>query len=126
MQRCNEILIVEDDESIRNTLKIALEMEGYSVKTASNGKEGLDSLPKMKTPCLILLDLMMPVMDGWAFAEAIGHDMQLATIPIVVVTAFEKERTNSLKKVRSFIKKPIDLDLLLKQVELYCGVNSPT
>jgi CheY-like chemotaxis protein len=119
--KCNEILIVEDDKDIRDILKTSLELEGYNVKTAENGKEGLEILSSMNTPCLILLDLMMPVMDGWAFAEAMGKDMQLTAIPIIVVTAFSKEDTSRLKKVKKIIKKPIDLDLLLSQVDIYCG-----
>lgn len=119
--KCNEILIVEDDKDIRDILKTSLELEGYNVKIAENGKEGLEILPSMNTPCMILLDLMMPVMDGWAFAEAMSKDMKLAAIPIVVVTAFSKERTGDLKKIKSIIKKPIDLDLLLNQVRIYCG-----
>lgn len=119
--KCNEILIVEDDKDIRDILKTSLELEGYNITTAENGKVGLEILPSMNTPCMILLDLMMPVMDGWAFVEAISKDMKLAAIPIVVVTAFSKERTSGLKKIKSIIKKPINLDLLLNQVRIYCG-----
>lgn len=118
--KCNEILIVEDDKDIRDILKTSLELEGYNITTAENGKVGLEILPSMNTPCMILLDLMMPVMDGWAFVEAISKDLKLAAIPIVVVTAFSKERTNGLEKIKSIIKKPIDLDLLLNQVKIYC------
>lgn len=85
---CNNILIVEDEKGIQEVLKDALEMEGYTVFTADNGQEGLEMLPKMPTPCLILLDLMMPVMNGWQFAEVISKDMTLATIPVVLVTAY--------------------------------------
>lgn len=122
MQKCHEILIVEDDESIRDVLKSALEFEGYNVHTAVNGQDGLDLLPKIKKPCLILLDLMMPVMDGWTFVENITKekDTKLIAIPIVVVSAFTNDKDEKLKSVRSIIKKPVDLDQLLKQVEIYC------
>jgi len=122
MQKCNEILIVEDDESIRDVLQSALEFEGYNVHTANNGQEGLNLLPQIKMPCLILLDLMMPVMDGWTFVETISKvkDTKLMQIPIVVVSAFTSAKDDKLKTVRSIIKKPVDLDQLLKQVELYC------
>src|SRR4051812_23507934 len=104
--QCKNILIVEDDEGIRETLVLALELEGYTVTTAGNGQEGLDVLPHMQTPCLILLDLMMPVMNGWAFAEALRADMVLAAIPVVVVTAFS-ERAARVTQARGVLKKPI-------------------
>lgn len=126
MYDCNQILVIEDDVHIREVMKSVLEYEGYSVKTASNGKEGLDLVAVMKKPCLILLDLMMPIMDGWKFAELIGKDHFLSEIPIVVVTAFPKENTEKLEHVRTIIKKPVDIDLLMAQVETFCkkkGLN---
>lgn len=117
---CRSILIIEDDEDILDMLKISLEMEGYQVSIAKNGREGLEILPQMPKPCLILLDLMMPVMDGWAFAEALGKDTVLAAIPVVVVTAFA-EKVGSPTQASAVIKKPIDLDLLFRIVGKYCG-----
>src|SRR4051812_16237966 len=103
--RCRSILIVEDEELIRATLSLALEFEGYLVFTAANGKEGIELLPKVERPCLILLDLMMPVMNGWEFVDALEKDMILATIPVIVVTAFNNNtKTIHAKKI---LKKPI-------------------
>jgi CheY-like chemotaxis protein len=117
--KCKNILIVEDEKSIQEILKDALEMEGYSVFTADNGKEGLAKLPTIPTPCLILLDLMMPVMNGWQFAEAISKDMVLATIPVVLVTAYGERA--KLVPSKGIIKKPIDFEFLLKTVEKWCN-----
>ncbi|OFZ54897.1 MAG: hypothetical protein A2428_11780 [Bdellovibrionales bacterium RIFOXYC1_FULL_54_43] len=117
---CQSILIVEDDAGISETLRLILETEGFTVFSAANGKEGLDILPTIPSPCLILLDLMMPVMDGWAFAEAIDKNAVLATIPIVVVTAFS-EKATTLKKANAVIKKPFDIDALMNLVRQYCG-----
>lgn len=117
---CKSILVIEDDEDILDILKTFLEIEGYKVKTALNGRIGLELLPQMEKPCLILLDLMMPVMDGWAFTEALEQDVVLACIPVVVVTAFS-EKATSIKLARSIIKKPVDIDVLLRIVEQYCG-----
>jgi CheY-like chemotaxis protein len=113
------ILIVEDDESIRDTLWMFLEFEGYSVYTASNGQEGVNLLPTMPDACLILLDLMMPVMDGWQFAEAIRLDSKLSSIPIVVITAFSEKAASV--RANGMLKKPVNLDSLLKVVQQYCG-----
>lgn len=116
--KCRNILIVEDEKGIQEVLKIALEMEGYSVYAADNGKIGLEMLPTIPTPCLILLDLMMPVMNGWQFVEAISKDMTLATIPVVIVTAYgDRAKTVPSKGI---LKKPIDLDSLLNTAKKWC------
>ena len=119
MSACKTVLIVEDDEAIRETMQLALELRGYQVITAGNGKEGIDALTGHPRPCLILLDLMMPVMDGWGFVGAIEHDPSLGRIPVVVVTAF----TNQAGKInaRSIIAKPIPLEVLYETVRAYCG-----
>jgi CheY-like chemotaxis protein len=124
MGACNTVLIVEDDEAIRETMQLALEMRGYEVITAGNGKEGIDALAARPRPCLILLDLMMPVMDGWGFVTAIERDPRLGCIPVVVVTAF----TNQAGKInaRSVIAKPVPLEVLYETVRTYCGEGATT
>ena len=123
---CRSILLVEDEPDIRTSLQEALEWEGYHVVTAANGREALACLPNMARPCLILLDLMMPVMNGWEFADALKTNDCLAAIPIVVVTAFadeargERERASAIG-TREVVRKPVDLDLLLRLVHRYCG-----
>lgn len=113
------ILVVEDDKDIQDSLKLALEIEGYKVFIADNGKEAMEKLAKIPTPCLILLDLMMPVMNGWEFIEVISKDLMLSTIPIVVVSAFGDKK--SLTKFDGYIPKPIDLSILLGAVCKHCG-----
>jgi CheY-like chemotaxis protein len=75
------ILLIEDESDIRTILKDALEWEGYRVYTASNGREGMEILLGMPAPSLILLDLMMPVMNGWEFANALQTDRATETSP---------------------------------------------
>lgn len=113
------ILVVEDNKEIQDSLKVALEVEGYNVFTADNGKEGLDALNKMPTPCMILLDLMMPVMNGWEFVEEISKDIMLSSIPVVVVSAFGDKK--GTPKTEGYIQKPVDLDALLNTVSKHCG-----
>lgn len=117
-KKCRSVLIVEDEEGIRETIKMALELEGYEVFVASNGREGLELIPKIPRPCLILLDLMMPVMNGWEFAEQITNDVMLATIPIVLVTAYG-DRANEVTS-KGIIKKPVDLEILYSTVSKWC------
>jgi CheY-like chemotaxis protein len=97
-------------------------MEGYRTVSAANGREALDKLPNMPKPCLILLDLMMPVMNGWEFAEALQGDVELAAIPIVVLTAFGRElERHRIATTRDVIAKPVDLDRLFRLVKGFCG-----
>lgn len=112
------VLIVEDDESIRETLRLALEFNGCDVFTAENGRKGVDLLHRIARPCLILLDLMMPVMNGWGFVDTVGQDPALASIPIVVVTAYG-EGAKPIK-AREIISKPIELDAFFNVVSRYC------
>src|SRR5262245_41874314 len=91
------VLIVDDDQDIRDTLGGVLTEEGYRVVGAANGQEALDYLKDGERPCLILLDLMMPVMDGWQFLKQQGMSPSLAEIPVVVITAAGAQRTAQLK-----------------------------
>src|SRR5262245_23155992 len=81
------VLVVDDDEEIRNALTEFLSDEGYGVVSASNGREALASLREGVHPSVILLDLMMPVMDGWDFRAEQLRDPGLRDIPVVVITA---------------------------------------
>lgn len=115
---CHSVLIVEDDESIRTILKEILEDEGYQVYTAENGKVGIEVLQKISRPCLILLDFMMPVMNGKEFMEAKRQDDLISPIPVVLVSAFE-DRSRAIG-AQGFVKKPIDFDCLLRFLGKYC------
>jgi CheY-like chemotaxis protein len=122
------ILIVEDDDDIREALTQILELEGYAVREAANGREALDISARQPTPSLILLDLMMPVMDGWQFRSEQLKDPALSKVPVVVISADASVH----EKVASFgaasvLPKPISLDRLLRAVEtLYPPPGQPT
>jgi CheY-like chemotaxis protein len=116
--KCRSILIVEDEEGIRETLKDIIELEGYNVFTAVNGEEGLRVLHKMERPCLVLLDLLMPVMNGMEFLSAKGHDDMIAQIPVCIVSGVADKP--DMKGAVGFVKKPIDLEILLRFIKDYC------
>ncbi len=120
MPNCKSILIVEDDQDIRESLVQILQLEGYETIAVGNGKEGLILLPNLQKPCLILLDLMMPVMDGWEFLKAKQTNIKIAPIPVVIVTAIENPVSTT--GAVGLIKKPIEFDILLKVVQQYCGM----
>lgn len=115
------ILVVDDDESIREVFRLALEVDGYRVSTAENGREALTRLESRPRPCLILLDLMMPIMNGWDFVKALERNAALEAIPIVVVTAFT-DISNGIKAL-DHIKKPVELRALLSAVHKVCGLS---
>lgn len=110
---------MEDDADIRETMQLVLELEGYAVATAANGREALDLLACGNRPALILLDLMMPVMGGWEFAGILEKDPCLAEIPVVLVTAFA-DRADS-PRVQAVLKKPVATEELLRLVARWAG-----
>ena len=107
------ILVVEDDDAIRETLQALLEQRDYDVTTASNGKVALEML-ETRRPNLILLDLMMPILDGWEFLKRLNNDEDFADIPVLVVSA-ASDRVP--KGHQGFFRKPLDLSGLLERVQ---------
>jgi CheY-like chemotaxis protein len=110
------ILVVDDDVDIRNTVAGILEDEGYRVARAGNGQEALTYLtaPDAPRPALILLDMMMPIMDGATFRERQQQRPELATIPILTFTAFGTPAEVSWATGR--LSKPLRLEALLTMV----------
>ena len=120
-QCCNAVLVIEDEKDIRETLQQVIELEGYEVFTAANGKEGLKALAERQRPGLILLDMMMPIMNGWEFMTAQKLDEKVSEIPVVIISA-AGERAKNTHAV-GFVKKPVELDYLLQVVGQYCSVQ---
>jgi CheY-like chemotaxis protein len=110
-----KILVVEDDDDIRDSIKELLEEEGYCIETAANGQQALAQIRGKGAPQLILLDLMMPVMDGWQFQNQLRQDPDCAQIPVIVISAskFSRQRVEA----DAFIPKPLDAGVLLETIE---------
>ncbi len=116
---CGGILVVDDDPDIRDSLREVLEDEGYEVACVGNGREALDHLKAANPrPCVILLDLMMPVMDGWQFRREQKLDADIAGIPLVVITATGKRPV--LIDAAELVMKPLDLTQLFEAIARYC------
>jgi CheY-like chemotaxis protein len=81
------VMVVDDDDDVRESVSLLLSDEGYDVVTAPNGAVALNELQEGVHPSLIVLDLMMPVMSGWEFRDRQLHDADLAPIPVIVLTA---------------------------------------
>ena len=116
------VLVVEDDLDIRETLADALADSGFRVAQASNGRDALALLREARPlPCIILLDLMMPVMDGREFRAQQLRDPELAKIPVIVLSAYRDVEANvSGMNVSGFLRKPPDLDELLRTISDLC------
>jgi len=111
------ILVVEDDAFTRETLTTLLAIEGFTVTGAANGQEALDQLRAGAAPDLILLDLMMPVKDGWQFRREQAEDPALASIPVVVVSAAcDVGRKAASIGAAGFLQKPVEPRVLLAAV----------
>jgi CheY-like chemotaxis protein len=113
------VLIVEDDEDVRDFMDVLLRASGYETMTAANGAIGLEMM-EHRRPCLVLLDLMMPVMDGWTFRKRQLADPALATVPVICLTAmYSPSEVRQQLSVRC-LAKPVDFDQLLKEVSDIC------
>jgi CheY-like chemotaxis protein len=110
VRRRPSVLVVDDDEAIRQVISEVLLDEGYEVVCAENGVQALSELHKERPPDLVLLDLMMPVMSGWEVLEELQSSDELSRIPVVVVSAMAGPG------VHEHLSKPIDLEDLLSTV----------
>jgi CheY-like chemotaxis protein len=112
------VLIVDDDEAIRESLELVLQDDNHRTAAAADGRAALEWLRHNRPPCLILLDLMMPIVDGWQVIESLRQDERLAHVPIVVITAFSRNLGNAAKL--PILRKPIELRDLLKVTNSEC------
>ena len=113
------VLIVEDDEDVREMLRTILETEGYDAVVAGNGAEALQ-LMQQRRPCVVLLDLMMPVMDGWEFRERQLATTAFADVPVVCLTAVYDTVSASEILRAPCLHKPVDMDALLDRLDGLC------
>lgn len=108
------VLIVDNDPDLLEAMSFALENEGFSIETARHGEEALQRLRVGQRPAVVLLDLMMPVMNGWQFLEEVAKEPSLEAIPVVVLTAAARVEVSGAVEV---LHKPVDLELLIGIVE---------
>lgn len=120
----SEVLIVEDDTALREALGQVLTDEGYDLLSARDGLEAVNCLKKGHRPDVILLDLSMPVVNGWEFRMFQKRDPEIADIPVILITAggYSREEVAWLEP-SALIHKPLDLPMLLSVVRKYCGAT---
>ncbi len=109
--------MVDDDEDIREAICGVLQAEGYTTLVAENGERALEVIDRGRRPCVVLLDLMMPVMSGWEFMKAVTGKDEFDDLPVVVVSAFSDLPALGARRV---LKKPLDVEQLLAAVAEYC------
>jgi CheY-like chemotaxis protein len=117
------VLLIEDDVDIQNYLKSVLELKGFEVETASNGKEGLDLLEHGHVPGIIILDLAMPVMDGERFLEKQRCNPEFGSLPVIAMTGAKDK--NRPRQADEFLRKPIDVTILIEALEKYIEAEAP-
>jgi CheY-like chemotaxis protein len=119
------VLIVDDQEDVRDALEVFLLSQGNLVVTAGDGEEALDRLRGGLRPCIVLLDMMMPHYDGWHFRQRQLADPVLAAIPVVVVSAYFPLRERAAASgIEAVLAKPVDPDRLMTFVHRYCPARS--
>lgn len=115
------ILVIDDQPDARAGLEIMLRRDGYTVETAANGREALDKLWRGLRPCIILMDLMMPVMTGYEFRQEQMEYPEFRDIPLIVYSAVNDVSENaSHLNAAAYAQKPIEMDHLMALVRQHC------
>jgi CheY-like chemotaxis protein len=112
------VLVVEDEEELREMMRDALELNGYQVVTAGDGQDALDKIGGIEHLCLVILDLLMPVMNGWNFVERMRQRAELTSVPVVVHSSAPADPPAGVTRV---LQKPMNFDRLLSIVGEYCA-----
>jgi CheY-like chemotaxis protein len=115
------VLVVDDDMDVREALTDLLSDRGFQVMSAANGREALDLLRGLKdAPSVILLDLMMPIMDGYGFLQEHGKDSSLAAIPVAIITAGHGVDRDRIGAAAPIVPKPINVPRLFTILDGLC------
>lgn len=113
------VLLIEDDALVRDVMTLLFQSAGFRVTCAANGREALDCLRESEPPFVILLDLAMPVMNGYQFLREQQQDPALARIPVVVISGhMDLTRMDSLPGVAGCFSKPVEFDTLLEAIQV--------
>ena len=115
------VLLVEDDDDLRENLEFLLTRRGFDVAAAANGREALAKIDPDNPPCLIITDLMMPVMDGWELTKQLESDPKLRNVPVILCSGVADlaKKARDLTAIAHFTK-PVDLPRLYDLVRAHC------
>jgi CheY-like chemotaxis protein len=112
------VLVVEDEEDLREMIREALELNGYTVVTAEDGRQALAQLTRIQHLCLVLIDLLMPGMNGWDLFDELRRRSELDHVPVVVHSSVSERAPAGVTRV---LKKPLTFGELLSTVREYCA-----
>jgi CheY-like chemotaxis protein len=112
------VLVVEDEKELREMMREALELNGYSVVTAVEGRAALEAIERIEHLCLVLLDLLMPGMNGWDFLKEIRARSKYATVPVIVHSS---ATTGAPQGATRVLTKPVEFERLLDVVREFCA-----
>ena len=112
------VFLIEDEEELREMMREALELNGYSVVTAEEGSQALAKLSAIQNLCLVILDLVMPGMNGWDFFKAMRQRVEFGAVPVVVYTSSPGRAPQGATRV---LQKPMTFERLLSTVREYCA-----
>jgi CheY-like chemotaxis protein len=115
------VLLVEDEEDLREMMRDALELNGYSVVAVEGGRAALDAFDRIDEVCLVVLDLIMPEMDGWEFFTRMRARPDLNEIPVIVHSSATNHAPAGATRV---LRKPLQLEQLLSTVREFCDTSS--
>ena len=119
--RRQTVLVIDDDREVRESLRTLLQLDGYKVKTARDGQHALEQLRGGLRPCIILLDLMMPAMDGQHFRAEQLRDPRFAHIPVVVLSGhYDPQQNAASLGAAAYLRKPADINMVLRLIEAHC------
>ncbi|MGH7281062.1 MAG: response regulator [Polyangiaceae bacterium] len=116
------LLVVDDEEDLREMLRDALERRGFDVVTAGNGLEALAALEGIEHLCVVLLDLIMPEMNGWEFFDALRERKGYESVPVIVTTSAASRAPANAWRV---LQKPLSLDRVVAEVQELCAAHAP-
>jgi CheY-like chemotaxis protein len=116
------VLVIDDDETVRDLMQSFLTKEGYGVIAVSSGQEGLECARRM-SPDAITLDVVMPGMDGWSVLSVLKADPKLADIPVILLTILDNQSTGYALGAADYLTKPIDRELLLRTLRKFGGTR---
>ena len=119
-KRAGAILVVDDDASVRDAMAEMLSTLGYATDTAENGREALARIERRR-PTVILLDLKMPVMDGWQLLRELRAERATARIPVLILSAFGFEWEAELIAAQGYLHKPTDFETIRDTIRVYAG-----
>ncbi len=119
------ILIIDDDDDVREAIAEALEVDGFTVDVAAGGEQGLERLRSGPHPCVILLDLLMPGMDGAEFLSQLRSDPVLAGIPVAIATGLASTKLRQLVQADAYFFKPYDGREISRELARICDRRAP-